>query len=141
MSDDKNPATINMEKEIPADQQEPKKGFLRDRIKNYNDIQFEEVTAWGEKMLVGTMTAAGRDAFEKSIIIMKGDGTTEQNLANMRAKLAVLTTYNMNKKKLFQVGDEEWLGEKSAAEVQKLFEVAMRLNKISEADVEELAKN
>ena len=102
----------------------------------------EDIPEWNGSIYVSMMTATGRDEFEKDMVIMKEDGTTERNLKNFRASLCARTICNEKGKRMFNSVDEiEQLGGKSAAAIERIFTVAMRLNKIGKQDVEELTKN
>jgi hypothetical protein len=93
--------------------------------------------AWTDAPLfVRTMSGAERDTFEASILDKTG-----QTLSNIRAKLAVRTLVDENGNRIFTDADAAALGDKSAAELQKVFNVARKLNKLSNDDVDELVKN
>ena len=74
---------------------------------------------------------------------MSTDGkNTKMDLRNMRAKLVALTVVDDKGKRLFRGdADVNALGRKSAAALQRVFEVAQRLSGLSDEDMEELAKN
>jgi len=95
------------------------------------------VPEWGGEVRVSSMSAFSRDQFEASIIGKNGG----QNLQNIRAKLAAATLTDEAGKLLFTEKDLAKLGGKSAAALDRVFEVAQRLNGMSNADVEEIAKN
>lgn len=101
-----------------------------------------EVPEWGGCIYVSMMSAQGRDDFEKSMVVVREDGTTERNMNNFRASLCARTIVNQNGKRMFNTPDEiEQLGSKSAAAIERIFAVSLRLNKIGKTDVEELTKN
>ena len=62
----------------------------RDDILKATDIKIEPVEAWGGTVYVKGMTGKERDQFEASVIKMKGK-SQDINLANVRAKLCVMT--------------------------------------------------
>lgn len=111
----------------------------RDDILNAKDIKIEAVKAWGGTVYVKGMTGRERDQFEASIIRTKGRNQTI-NLQDVRAKLCVLTICDENGVRLFEDADIPALSEKSAGELQKVFEVAQRLSGITEEDVDELTE-
>lgn len=120
-----------------------KRYATRDAILNLDDIQSEEVAVpeWGGMtVVVRALDGTQRDALEASMTRTKGK-KTEVNLQNMRAKLVVRSCYDENGNRLFEDGDEAAVGRKSAAALQRLFEVAARLSGITSADVDELTKN
>lgn len=100
-----------------------------------------EVPEWGGSVIVRTMTGNQRDSFEKSTLERKPSGELELVLQDMRAKLLVRVVVDENDEPLFTEADYKELGQKSAKVLDRLFDVASKLNGISAADVEELAKN
>jgi len=109
----------------------------KDAILNAEDIKRETVAVpeWGGDVIVGTMSGAARDLFE-SQLINKKTGTK-----NVRAKLAAATLQNEDGSLMFSESDVERLGNKSAAALQRVYDVAVKLNRIGADDVDELAKN
>ena len=115
--------------------------LTKEAILKANDSATEkvEVPEWGGEVCVRVMTAGERDAFEAEIVEQK-----ERNgklTPNLRAKLAALCICDEHGKRLFGRGDVEALAQKSAAALQRVFNVAQRINKITKEDVEELEKN
>jgi hypothetical protein len=99
-----------------------------------------QVPEWGGSVIVRTMTAAERDTFEGGLV--KGDGKNKKtDFTNFRAKLVALTVVDEAGERLFADEEAAQLGKKSAAAMQRVFEVAQRLNGLTQADVDELAKN
>ena len=113
--------------------------LTRDDILKAKDTQIEPVKAWGGTVYVRGMTGTERDAYEASVITMRGNKQSF-NLKNVRAKLCVMTLCDKDGLRLFADGDVELLAEKSAAELQKIFVVAQRLSGITERDVQELTE-
>lgn len=115
--------------------------LTRDAILAAKDIKIEEVSVpeWGGKIYVKGMTGAERDRFESSLIEIRGKKQTT-NLSNTRAKLAALTVCEKNGILLFTEADVHALGEKAAAPLNRIFEVARRLSGLSDEDVAELTK-
>lgn len=116
----------------------------RDEILGANDIKRElvPVPEWGEDaaVYVRSLTARERDDFERSMIEFRGDKQTV-NLAQARAKLAAMAICDENGKRLFTDLDVKALGEKSASALQRVWDVAQGLSKISQEDMDELVKN
>jgi len=96
-----------------------------------------DVPEWGGQVTIGTMTGFARDQFEAAIIGKNGG----VNATNVRAKLAASTLQDEKGNLLFTEKDVAALGKKSAAALDRIFEAAQKLNRISNDDVEELAKN
>lgn len=104
-----------------------------------NDSPREEVDCpeWGGTVFVRTLSAAERDRWE----IRCEDLKTKGLLSNVRASLLVLTLCDADGKLLFTENDAVELGKKSAAVVDRLFDVARRLNGIGQEQVEAAKKN
>lgn len=116
--------------------------LTRDEILQANDLQTEEVEVpeWGGSVLVRGMTGTERDAFEESIIEVKGK-KQNINMQNLRAKLISKTVVDENGNPIFTPGDVDALGKKSAAALSRVFAVAQRLSGMSDEDLDELTKN
>jgi len=116
--------------------------LTRDEILKADDIEIEEVEVpeWGGSVYVRGLTAEQRDQYEQSLIVRKGK-KSDINLVNARARLVALTVVDENGDSLFTLADAEALGQKSAAALQRVFEVAQRLSGLTEEDVEELVGN
>ncbi len=114
----------------------------RDDILQANDLEKELVSVpeWGGEMYVRTMTGEERDQMEAAMIRRNGK-KQDINLANFRARLAAATMCDENGRAIFSVEDVAALGQKSALALGRVVEVAMRLNGISQRDVEEITKN
>lgn len=106
------------------------------------DLRTEEVQVpeWGGSVYVRTLTGKERDAWEATLL----DGTGRNRrvkLDNIRASLAAATICDAQGKQLFGPEDVAALGEKSALALDRVFEVAQRLNGLTGEDVEELVGN
>ncbi len=111
--------------------------LTKEQILGAADIVSERISAWGGEVIVTTMTGHDRDKFEAAMVGKNGG----QNMVNIRAKLAAATLVDEAGNKLFTEADVQKLGKKSAAELDKVFAMAQRLNRFGDAEVEELAKN
>lgn len=103
------------------------------------DITTETVTVeeWGGDVIIQTMTGTSRDRFEASCL---NDDNT-RNLTNFRAKLVSACAVDNKGCLLFDNDDDIIaLGKKSGAALDTLYDVAQRINKMSESDVEDTAK-
>lgn len=116
--------------------------LTRDAILQAQDLPTERVVVpeWNGEVLVRALTGAERDTFEQSIVEQRGK-STRMNLQNLRAKLVALTVVDEEGKRLFSDEDAKLLGQKSAAALNRIFEVAQRLSGLRPEDVEELAGN
>ena len=95
------------------------------------------VPEWGGTVHLREMTASERDAFEQASLDKSGSA----RLVNIRARLASVSISDASGKRLFADSDIQSLGELPASALDRIFDAAMRLNKISKADVDELEKN
>lgn len=86
---------------------------------------------WGQ---IGLTVKIGivRLAFLKNVV---------DNMKNLRAKLVALTIVDEEGNRIFSQQDVNLLGKKSALALNRVFEVAQRLNGLKPEDVEELTKN
>lgn len=116
--------------------------LTRDVILQADDLLVEdvEVPEWGGVVRVRGLTGAERDDFEASVVEQRGK-KTRFNMQNFRAKLVVRAAINGDGQRLFTDKDAPLLGRKSAAALQRVFEVAQRLSGLSDQDVEELVGN
>ena len=114
----------------------------RDKIIAAKDLETEqvEVPEWGGSVLVRTMNGTERDAFEASFYVGRGKNR-EQNLENLRARLVALVVVDEAGERVFTDEDTAALGQKSVKALDRIFEVAQRLNGIGPKDVEDLAGN
>ena len=113
-------------------------------ILNVQDIPIERVDmrpyGWPGSVHVCGLSAAGRDAWESSMITIRGK-EAKPNLANARAKLLQRCLCDEKKNLLFDEHEVEALGCKSGRALDYLYGVAKRLSGIGEEDVKELVKN
>ena len=112
--------------------------LTRDAILAVQDTKTEEVSVpeWGGSVLVRGMTGRERDDFEGSMIVQAA-GQTARDLRNTRAKLVAKCVIGDDGRRLFTDDDVTALGEKSAAALVRVFEVASRLSGLSDEDVAE----
>lgn len=117
--------------------------LTREAILQAKDLPYEDVAVpeWGGVVRVRALTGAERDRFEASIVEQRGKGAPRLNTTNIRAKLVALTVVDENGNRIFTDDDVEALGRKSAAALNRVFEVAQRLSGLTQADMEELEKN
>lgn len=112
--------------------------LTRDQILAAEDLKTEivKVPEWGGEVIIRTMDGEGRDAFEASLM-----SNGKRDIKNFRAKLLSQCLIDDKGNRLFTEADINALGKKNAGVLARLTDIANGLNKISEADVEELAKN
>lgn len=116
--------------------------LTKDQILAVDDTQYEDVPVpeWGGTVRVKSLTGKERDGLEASLIVGKGKNSNV-NLNNLRAKLVARTIVDEDGKHIFSDEDITALGAKSAAALNRAYEVAQRLSGITQEDVEELTKN
>lgn len=116
--------------------------LTRDQILQAQDLPAEdvEVPEWGGVVRVRALTGAERDAYEASVVRRKGN-KMEYDPTNMRAKLVAMCVVDEQGNRVFSDKDVELLGRKSAAALDRVFQVAQRLSGLRAEDLEELEKN
>lgn len=118
-----------------------------EQILNAKDTEEQKVFVpeWGDNesfVIVRSLTAEGRDAYEQSLFESNENGQFERNLSNARAKLVAACVLGPDGSRMFKTDQQvKMLGDKSAAVVDRIFAVCQKLNAISEQDVDELAGN
>lgn len=116
--------------------------LTKEQILGVVDLAFEdvEVPEWGGTVRVGMLMGAERDAFEQGVVERHGK-KTQLNLTNIRARLVALCVVDEEGQRVFGEADVKALGRKSALALNRVFEVAQRINGLTEEDMEELAGN
>ena len=106
------------------------------------DIVIErcEVPEWDGHVFVKTLSARVKEEWEQERLRVKGSDT-EVNLINVRASLAAATMCDAEGQLLFGMEDIVALNEKSVKALDRVFETAVKLNRISAQDVDDLTKN
>lgn len=117
------------------------KAALLDRaaILAASDLAHEDVPVpeWGGVVRIAAFSAAARDSFELWVVQSRQKGS----FVNVRAALVARCAVDAEGRRLFSDSEVEALGAKSAAALDRLFEVAGRLNRVTEGDIEDLEKN
>jgi hypothetical protein len=111
----------------------------REQILGADDRKREvvEVPEWGGSVTVMSMSGTAKDAFEASIV--RENGVTD--LTNMRARLVAACVVDEQGIPLFSQADIVALGNKDAAPLSRIATVAQRLNRLGDAQLEELKGN
>lgn len=114
----------------------------REAILSAEDLGRELVAVpeWGGEVYVRVLPGAERDQFEIDSLDSAGPDA-RFNRHNVRARLAARCVVGEDGRRLFADADVEALGDKSGAALDRIFDVAMRLNRMRRQDVEELVKN
>ncbi|MBN8431807.1 hypothetical protein JF535_13195 [Microbulbifer salipaludis] len=105
------------------------------------DLKHEDVSVpeWGGSVRVRTMTGSERDQFEAYCISAGKSGVG--GLDNVRATVLSLVLVDEQGNRLFSKRDVDALGRKSVSALDRVFEVAQRLNRLSDRDIQELEEN
>lgn len=113
--------------------------LTKDEILSAEDLKREEVDVpeWGGAVFVRMLTGRERDNLEAFWLRSKEAGS----YANARATLVALTVCDESGARLFSDADIEALGGKSAAALDRLSDVAQRINRLTKKDLEDLAGN
>ncbi len=121
--------------------------LTRDAIlKHAGDLPVEhvEIEGWGTALVRG-MSAAERDQYEASVVIMRrergGRVTEGRDYDNIRAKLVVRVLIGEDGKPLFGAHEYDVVGQLPAAAVDRIWEAGTRLSGMTDADIEELARD
>jgi hypothetical protein len=112
---------------------------LSNIIFSADDIESElvEVKAWGVTVLVKSMTARDRARMINSSVTESGGFQLEDILPDM----VIASTYDPETgERVFQDGDRDALMSKSAAPIEQIATIAMRLSGMEENSVDEAGK-
>lgn len=114
----------------------------RDQILEAKDLETREVEVpeWGGTVLVRALSGTDRDAYEASLVQMRGNKSVPQ-LGNIRAKLVARAIVDEDGNRLFTDADIKVLGQKSAAALSRVFTVAAEMSGLNDADIEEIEGN
>ena len=96
-----------------------------------------EVPEWGGEVYISTMTGTARDEFETGILSNAKGG----KVGNARARLAAATITDEAGNLLFTADDIDALGLKSQLALDRVVSESQKLNKLTNADLEEAEKN
>ena len=112
---------------------------IRSRILKADDLPTEKVDIpeWGVTLFVRSMSGRDRDLFESQMLDLSGQG---KRMDNFRARLAVFCTVDEDGKRVFKDGDIATLGQKSGRALDRIFDKASKLNKMTEEDIAEEKK-
>lgn len=95
------------------------------------------VPEWGGDVCVKVMSGVDRDRWEIAATKLMDN---PQN-ANIRASLCALTMCDESGKRLFTDQQVTALGEKSSTALDRVFNAARRVNKLTDEDIADLEKN
>jgi len=116
--------------------------LTKEQIVAAKDIKTEviDVPEWGGSVIIREMTGKVREEFEMFVQERRG-ADDSLNLRGMRTLVLSQTLVDEEGNALFTKDDVAVLGDKNAAVIDRLFTVAMELNKIGDTQMKELRKN
>ena len=95
------------------------------------------IEAWGGEVIVSEMSGAMRDSWEQSLTQKDSSG----RLISPRAKMVLFSVVDENGVRVFKDDDLEAIGKLSSPALERICEVATRLNGLGSDDVEKSKKN
>lgn len=112
--------------------------LTKDQILAANDVNLLKLSVpeWGGDVYIRVMTVGERDAYENEWQRKKETGVDD-----FRTKFLVRCLVDDKGNRLFDNGDVERLAQKSARVMNRVWLAAMEHNNLSDASIEELAKN
>lgn len=119
------------------------KVMSREDLLNKEELKIEKVILGPEDCVyVRQMTGREKDTFELSVTKEDKDGMLVRDLSDFRAKLAVNTLCDEAGNLLLAPDDYELLSRNmSSFRLEIIARAAQRLNQVSEADIQAMAKN
>jgi len=111
-----------------------------DEILSFDDGTIEKliVPEWGNaEVYIRTMSGSERDTWE----LYASKAMERKGAVNIRAKLACLCLCDENGKRLFADGQVDQLGKKSSKALDRVYSAALKVNKLSDDEIEALEKN
>ena len=115
-----------------------------DQLWAVDDHSYEWVTVpeWKMRVRVRGMTGAERDRWEGEMADTQRPGGLAKNWSvNMRARMVSRCVVNEHGESIFNSGMVAALGERNAAALDRVFDVARRLSGLAREDVDELMGN
>lgn len=114
----------------------------KDAILGADDRRYEivPVPEWGGEVRLRSLSGSERDEYENSLVQQVGNKQVT-NARNARAKLVALCAVDDAGAPLFEPRDVIKLGSKNSSALQRLFDVACKMNGFTDEDVKELEGN
>lgn len=112
----------------------------RDQILSAQDIKADEIDIpeWGGTVRLRQMTGRQRDEFERALSDQAKLGELG---TNMRARIVAATVVDEQDNLLFTEADIATLGEKNWRALDRIASTASKLNALTDAAIEDVAKN
>lgn len=103
------------------------------------DLKVVKVPEWGGEVHVKIMDGQSRDRWE--LMTAKALEKPGANGVNVRASLVVACACDEKGKRLFTDNQVALLGKKSATALDRIYDVAKRINRLEDTDIQELEGN
>lgn len=120
------------------------KKFDVSKLKNFTDTVIKKVECpeWAEMgdIYVRSMTGTSRDNYDMGLYHASLVEADKRDY-NMRAEMAVASACDVDGNLLFTKDDLSWLGTKSGAVLDRIFDAAKDLSGVSEKDIAEMEKS
>ena len=115
----------------------------REDILKAEDVETREVDVpeWGGVVRVRGLSGYERDAYQASMLAFQKNGQASPELGNMTAKLVARAIVDEDGLPLFNELDVGRLGQKSAAALDRVSNVAGELSGLTEKSIEAAAEN
>ena len=115
--------------------------YLGREILEIDDIVLEDVPVpeWGGTVQIRSLTGAERDAYELSIVIIKGKKTS-LDMKNMRARLVAMSVV-VDGKLVFTDKDVAKLGRKSGKALDRVSSACQRVSGLESDDLQGAIEN
>ena len=118
--------------------------YLGREILEIDDIVYEDVPVpeWGGTVLVQSLSGAERDAYELSLVVIKGKKTSI-NMKNMRARLISMSIIDGRgtRKRVFTDKDVVKLGDKSGKALDRVSTVCTRISGLDPDSLKDAIEN
>jgi hypothetical protein len=112
----------------------------KEQVLAAQDLHYEVVLVpeWDGELRLRSMTGAERDLYEQSFFTARAD--EKAPVPNVRARLVAFCAVDEAGNRMFSDADVEALGAKSARALERVYQVATKLNAVTDKDIEELGK-
>lgn len=112
--------------------------LTRDMILAIQDRNMKKIhiKAWGGDVYIKQLSGEEQDKFEQDSFMSK-----DKSVVGVRARLVSIAICDADGNKMFKPDDIKALQAKSSAVLNQLYDEIIALNRISDEDIEEIAKN
>jgi hypothetical protein len=112
---------------------------LSQQILDCDDSTIEpiDLPEWGVTAFIRTMTGIERDSWD----VYATKELAKNTKVNIRGKIVCICLCDEDGKRLFGDGQAEALSKKNAKALNRVYDAALKLNKMRDEDIEDLEKN